>query len=322
MLNKLAPQCFLVFTMIAGTNAHAQSPVLDLPESRCNLREAVAALHFQSVERRAAIAEQMLPVVDNLKAVTEKVKDNNRPVGDQLSTADVDKFSRYSQQIQTMQLSSLIESRRLWDLSAIETMAMLADQEYRWSKTPKENTDDAIYHASYQVIKLISSKLEVTEPKTKQCTLEYALHKLAQEPISKLEPLLPQVPAASSYYKSLTTKYKTDPIDRKKLTTAERVKYDEYENNVFSIFRKNYSYVKDIQSIKVMANALELMYQANMQDIALSGGSIDAIGKTIQRNIQKNAYDEPTQLALGMWTKINEKIPSEDVQNWQKNTTR
>lgn len=311
-------KCLLAILM-GGTQAvFAQASISDLPDGRCTLKEVIGHLKYQSIERRAAIAEQTLPLLSSIEALVNKVKDKDRPVGEQLSRPDLDKFSRSSQQLQTMQLTSLVESRRLRDLHAIERMAILADQEYRWSQTPKEGSNDAVFQAAYQLIRLTNSKLELTEPKTNQCTLEYALHKEALEPLAKLDALLPRAQEASSYYKSLTSKYKIDPIDSTKLTAAERSKYDDYENNTLSLFKKHYSYVKNIQSIKVMAKALEFMHQASLQDIAISGGSFDAVGKTIQRNIQNKNYDEATQLAIGIWTKINEKVPSQEVQDWAK----
>jgi hypothetical protein len=302
----LGIKCLLAVLM-GGTQAvFAQASISDLPDSRCTLKEVIGHLQYQSIERRAAIAEQTMPLLSSIEVLLEKVKVKDKPVGEQLSRSDLDKFSRSSQQLQTMQLTSLIESRRLRDLNAIVRMAILADQEYRWSQTPKDGSNDAIYHAAYQLIILASPKLELTEPKTNQCTLEYALH------------ILPRVQEASSYYRSLISKYKIDPIDSTKLTATERTKYDDYENNVLSLFRKHYSYIKNIQSIKVMARALEFMHQASLQDIAIGGGSFDTVGKTIQRNIQNKNYDESTQLAIGIWTKINEKIPSQDVQDWAK----
>ena len=316
-----AIKCLTVIVTALHSVSFAQAPVIDLPERRCTLQEVIGHLQFQSIDRRAAIAEQTLPLLKTVEALNNKGKDPGKPIGEQLSIPDLEIFSRASQRMQTMQLTSLMESRRLRDLKAIERMAILADQEYRWTQTPKDGTDDAVYHAAYQVIKLLSKNLELTEPKTKQCTLEFALHKQMLEPTAKLEPLLPQVPDASSFVKSLNSKYKMDPIDRKRLTASERAKYDDLETNLFSVFRKNYEYMRDIQSIKVMANALELMHQASLQDIAIGGGSFDAVGKTIQRNIQNKAYDESTQLAMGMWTKINEKIPSQDITDWKKLTS-
>jgi hypothetical protein len=315
-------QCLTAILTALHSASFAQAPVIDLPERRCTLQEVIGHLQFQSFERRAAIAEQTLPLLKTVEALNNKAKDPKKPIGEQLSIPDLEKFSRASQQMQTMQLTSLMESRRLRDLKAIERMAILADQEYRWTQTPKDGTDDAAYHSAYQVIKLVSKNLELSEPKTKQCTLEFALHKQMLEPTVKLEPLLPQLPAASSFVKSLNSKYKMDPIDRKKLTASDRAKYDDLETNLFSVFRKNYEYMKDIESIKVLASALELMHQASMQDIAIGGGSFDVVGKTIQRNIQNKAYDESTQLAMGMWTKINERIPSQDVTDWKKFSTK
>lgn len=308
---------FSFLLMGLGGDAIAQSLVLDLPDGRCVVQETISVLHFQSVERRAAIAKQMLPVVENLRVLSEKTKDPSKSVGSQLSMEDRDKFSRLSQQIQTMQLTSLMESRRIRDLEAIERMAIISDQEYRWSKLPKEQTDDYIFYSAFKLLNL-TGNLSLSEPKTAQCTLEFALHKLASESLAKITPILGQVSEASGFYKSLMGKYKFETIDRKKLNASDRAKYDDYENKVMIFFRKNYTHIQDIEAIKLLAKSLELMHQANLQDVAIGGGSFDAIGQTIQRNINNKNYDEATQLAMGIWTKVNEKIPSQDVQDWQK----
>lgn len=308
---------FLFVLFVFPISASAQSSVLNLSENDCTLNEVINRLKFQSIERRGDISEQTLTVLKTLEALTEKVTDNSKPIGSQLSLEDADKFSRSSQQIQSMKLTLMMEGRRLRDLEAVERMAILADQGYRFSQTPSEGTNDAVYQAGYLFVKLASEKLKITEPKNSQCTLEFALHKQALEPLSKLDPLLPKVQEASDYVQFLQSKYKMRPIDKKRLSTAERSKYSGVENTL-NIVKKNYGYIKDIQAIKVLAKALELMHQASLQDIVNSGGSINAIGKTVQRNIQNNSYDEPTILAMGVWTKINEKIPSQDVQDFKE----
>lgn len=317
--SKIIALCFSTLLFVFPISASAQNSIQNLSVNDCTLNEVINRLKFQSIQRRADISEQSLIALRTISTLIEKATDDSKPVGSQLSLEDNDKFSRSSQQVQTMKLSLLMESRRIRDLEAIERMVILADQDYRFSQTPNDGTNDAVYRAGYQFVKLSSGKLEMTEPKTNQCTLEFALHKQSLEPLAKLDPLMPKVQEASNYIDFLSSKYKMATIDENKISAIERNKLRDIKNSLV-IVKTNYEYVRDIQAIKILAQALELMHQAGLQDIAIGGGAIEAIGKTIQRNIQNNNYDESTKLAMSVWTRINEKIPSQDIQDFQELT--
>jgi len=91
-------------------------------------------------------------------------------------------------------------------------------------------------------------------------------------------------------------------------------KVNELINGVIEPMQRHVVFTKDIEHIKLMARASEISYESNIQDIAFSGGDFEAIGTTIRRRSENNEFDENTRFALGLWVKINEKIPSEYLQ--------
>jgi hypothetical protein len=85
----------------------------------CTVDEAVATLRFNEIQYRGDRAKQQQIVLNGLKRINEKAKDNSRPIGEQLSSADVAEFSRLQQRFQTVQLYNLIESGYVRDARVI-----------------------------------------------------------------------------------------------------------------------------------------------------------------------------------------------------------
>jgi len=292
--------------------------VSDLSLERCEFREVIARMQYESIEKAAAIAEQSLPVLKQLEQINVKAKIPGKPLQDQLDPQDIAKFTELSQRLQTTQIAQLMESRRQRDLMVIEKMVMLADREYRWQDHPSEKDPDYLIYASIQLLRFTVKKDDITVPAAPICSLEFALHSIENEPIGKINASKDQLDSATISLKSILAKYRMDKLDRSRLSKADLEKVNELQNKVFKPLERQSTFIKDLEHIKLMARASEIMYEANKQDIAFGGGDVNAIGKTLQRRSKNNEFDEDTQIAIGLWTKINEKIPSEVVQEWSE----
>ena len=76
--------------------------------------------------------------------------------------------------------------------------------------------------------------------------------------------------------------------------------------------------ITDLENIKTMARASDIVYEADQRDVTFSGGDMKAIGTTISNKAAANAYDKRTAFAIGLWRKINEKIPADVTRDWEK----
>jgi hypothetical protein len=287
----------------------------DLSVEHCEFRHVIARMQFESVEKAAAIAEQALPVLKQLEQITNKATHPDKPIKDQLSTEDIVKFTELRERLKTTQIAQLMESRRQRDLMVIEKMTMIADREYRWNDHPAESDPDFIIYSALQLLRFTVKQDDITVPTVQSCTLDYALHLIENEAIEKLNSIK-GLDSAISSIKSILAKYGMEKLDRSRLSKADLEKINELENNILNPAERHRSFIKDLENIKLMARASEIMYEANKQDIAFGGGDLDAIGKTIQRKSKNKEFDEDIQLAIGFWTMINKKIPSQIVQDW------
>jgi len=314
-MKRIAALLIVLIPVVAGA-AEQGMKVSDLPLERCELREVIARKHFESIETAAAIAEQTLPLLKQLEEIISKAIVSYKPIKDQLSSDDIGKFSELSQHLKSVQLSRLMESRRQRDLKVIEKMVMISDREYRWQEQPKEKNPDFIIYSALQLLRLTIKENNISTPTSTTCTLEYALHSVENEAIKKLNAGSTRLNTAINELKSILAKYGMDELDRSRLSKSDLKKVNELMSGVISPMQRHNEFIQDMEHIKLMARASDITYESNKQDISFSGGDIAAIGKTIQRRNKSNEFDEGTQIAIGLWTKINEKIPGDIVNEW------
>ena len=292
--------------------------VADLPLDRCELQEVIARMSFESIQNIAVIAEQSMLILDQIGQINSKATIPNKPIGDQLSPEDIAKFAELGQRQKTLTLAQLIESRRQRDLIVIEKMTMLADQNYRWKTEPKEDTQDYIVYSFLALLQLSVVYLDdpIFAPTSPICNLDHALYSHEEIAITKYNEGNEKLNISMKEINEINAKYGTEKIDRSLLSKSDLKNVNEITNNVFKPMQRHANFIKDIENIKLMGHASEIMYESTKQDIAFGGGDVEAIGQTIKRKTEKNEFDENTIIALGIWSLINEKIPSDVVQQW------
>ncbi|MEM5537541.1 hypothetical protein WNY58_14220 [Neptuniibacter pectenicola] len=314
-MNRVIALLFFMLPVIAGA-AERGMKVSDLSLGRCELREVIARKQFESTDRAAAIAEQTLPLLKELEVINSKGTVPNKPIKDQLSADDIGKFAELSQRLKSAQISQLMESRRERDLKVMERMVMIADRDYRWQEQPEEKDPDFIIYSAIQLLRFTVKDVNINAPTSSMCTLEYALHSLETEAIDKLNSGNAQLETAIKQFRSILAKYGMEKLDRSRLSKKELETVNDLMNGVIRPMQRHGDFIKDIENIKLMARASDITYESNKQDIAFSGGDISAIGATIQRRNKNNEFTENMQIALGLWIKINEKIPADIVNEW------
>jgi hypothetical protein len=255
-----------------------------------------------------------------MNALVDKVQIPDKPIGDQLSPSDSARFSEIRQRMATMQIASLIESRRERDLRVIQHLTQIADMNYRWQQSIDDEKDPQ--YILQQVLSLWritenghKQKIRVTEPDVTKCSLVYALHRVEEEPLRKLSRM--DLTQASATFEKLAARYGR-PIDRDKLAEGDRNAFDDVMNNVMQPAARERKFIHDMEYIKIMARASAILYDANSREVAFGGGSTEAIGVTIQDKIKAKEYDDLTIFAFGVWRIVNEKVPADILKDWEK----
>jgi hypothetical protein len=86
----------------------------------CTVESAVGDKTLASLQTEGDRAEQSLKVLGRLRALALKAKEPKKPVGEQLTLAEADEFSRLTQRQAAMTLQSLVESSYQRDLRVIK----------------------------------------------------------------------------------------------------------------------------------------------------------------------------------------------------------
>lgn len=289
--------------------------VAALPIDRCELGEVAARLRLVSTDKMAAISEQVIPILEEISQLNSSATDSSKSVGEQLSRDDVGRWAKLTQRFHTMNLSQMIESRVQRDLDVIEKLVIVADQEYRWHKIPNEDDPDYVYHAIIQLLRMLAKVENTSESDTSVCSLNLAIHSLENEPMSRLHEGINQIDYFNSELDAILAKYGMTELDKSKLKSQDLEHVNGLINNIVLPLQVPRQFVADIENIKLMARASRIMYEENKQDIAFSGGDTKAIGMSLQRKMENGELDNNTQTAIGLWTKINEKIPCDFIKS-------
>lgn len=310
------PLLFFPMVLLA---ADLGSKVPALPLDRCQFREVISIMLAESHIRSGAIAEQTLPVLRQLEYLSAKGINPEIPLKNQLSSDELIRFSELRHQLRSIQLANLFESHHQRNLMVIEKMATLADREYQFQDYPSENDPDFIIYASLQALRLLLKQGNdhlITTPSVPHCTLDRSLHSIAVRAIYKLNAYGDQLEDALRSVNAILGKYGLKKIDRSRLSKSDLEKITELKRSIIIPAEIEMTFIEDIENIRLMAKAAELMYEGNKQDIAFGGGDINAIGATLNRRRENNEIDDKTWITLQLWTRISEKLPSEVSKRW------
>ena len=120
----------------------------------CTVESAVGDKTFASIQSDGDRAEQSLKVLGRLRALTLKAKDPKKPVGEQLTVAEADEFSRLTQRQAAMTLQSLIESSYQRDLRVIKQTFDVANGLYLNGREPSEKDPQSYYFGLLSALRM------------------------------------------------------------------------------------------------------------------------------------------------------------------------
>lgn len=303
---------FTIFTTQTYSN-DKYSTIDNIPLRQCKLQNVAALLILQSIKREAVISTNLIKTLDELRNLSLKARDSKKPIGEQLSITDLAKFSKAFQQVQTMKMANLVESRYQRDLRLIQKLTEIADNYYRWEKLPDENSKDILYAAILFSWRNEMESKDFTRNTSNKCTLDYSLYLIELEPAKKLSNIFPVIKAGVERVNQIYAKYNVKEKTFTILNEEDKKEVSSIREAIIVPARNEDFYLTDLENIRHFAKISELIYQSYMKHILYSGGNIEIVISTIENLIKSGEVNQEDEKMLRYWQLINEKFPSDEI---------
>jgi hypothetical protein len=295
-LSRIAVACW-----ICAVAAHASAA------TKCSVESAASQVALDEDMISARIAKVMNPKLEELLKLTSTAKDPVKPLADQLSTREAGRFAEISQEIKGLRLSSFVESARSRDAGVIAQMFSTAWTRYvdPTAPAPKEDNFPGLIVLMMRFgLPNIDAQLAPVKPG--ECTIESALTLAENESIQRQidDPVAARDVIVLT---SLKTKYGADvakwdkKMSPKDIRTLRRI-MTEMQPSI-----RDRSLSQDLQNILDWWRVAELVYTTDKEDLSTYGSDMVALGNTLKA---KQGLDQRTKIMIGLWGKINEKVPS------------
>lgn len=311
-MNRIIYLNWLVLIVCSTSFAAESDPyeISKLSFKDCAFQTVKNQLWMQSMKNEAEIAKNTIKVMEEFKKIAGKAPNTTQPIGEQLNPSDLSRFGELRNQNIQLSTASLTESKRKRDLDFIERAVILADSMYRFGELPKDESDKKILAIVIQTLQFNDNSLKVSVPDKKECSLDMALARLEDEPLSKLNQLDDKNQSAEvlNYLNYLVKKYKTPSVDVSKLNTEELTKYNSYVKSYIKPASDLEEQIKFFEMLKAFEKASEIMYTSRKQD-AMYGS--ENVSKTYSKNADAGLYDAVTTSAIKALIYIDKVIPSD-----------
>jgi hypothetical protein len=306
-----------LFALLFASLCSAEEPasVTSRKLADCTVPEVVSIESYEANRRAADLAPAILPLIDKMKALANKAPDPKRSVGEQLSGKDNEEFGEIRSRMMTLQWHELIESRYEKHLELIETMTESVDTIYRWGRYPDAKDPNLMADVTPSALQQLEPIKTFDAPKEEHCTLIWALHMQEQPSLVALND--PSLDAASNQTNQLSRKYHTDHLDRSVMSRDDQQILDEVQT-VITRMQREESHAEQIEQIKTMAEAADLIYQVSMKDFDRSGGDPDASIDTLQQMKKDGTLTTRMAQRIAAWSKLDEKYPSDQALGLQE----
>lgn len=277
----------------------------------CTVESTTSEIFGHVVEIEGRSAKAMMPLLTELQTLTEKAKDPKKPIGAQLSVHDSQRFTEIADQMKSVRLSNFVESAHSRDAIFVEQMFQTAWTLYNSPGAAPPSTD--VPGAFLVTMRLLFPSVEPDSVMTpSSCTVESAL--TAAEVDAETRAINdPAIARDFPVMQQLQAKYGVAPggaFDPSKVTPDDsRVLHRIALSMQVAVQEQHLA--QDIKNILDWWRMANLVYETRKEDIATYGPDMRALGNTIES--QQGSFDDRTKIMLGLWGKVNERVPSDDV---------
>ena len=288
----------------------------------CPLEEAMKRLEDYNVTLNAKIAQEQMPILTEMQALTQKAKNPALPTGAQLAKADQERFQQLREQMLAFQVQVIANSGYLRDSRVIARAAKIA-HDLNMGRTIDEKDPDFFY---YSIVGLLSIQypqdhVEITAPQDKECSVVSGLH-FDEQLTLKAANQLPYK-EASDRLKVFAQRY---GLDTKQDGWIERIpnlpekQSARLDMGTVAQGQRMLDYINNIENLKSLARVSILGFQSDLEDIrgAHTEQELSKIGLGWTERAKN--YDERTQILAGLLNMIAQKVPSDSMIETQGRT--
>jgi hypothetical protein len=280
----------------------------------CDLPHAVMQVSMRNIETQGALAQAKKEQLNEINRLASKAVKPDVAVGDQLSRDDVVLFEKARERLISTGMRGLIESRRERDANVLLQLVQVSDKNYRYQDEVPKGRSDYVYQEILRLFRTIEKdhprKQEVSSPAGEGCSLDRALYSVEEQGLAVVNSM--DLRPASDTLHQLQQRYKTEQIERSELSDADRATYDKVLQTLIYPYQRALQFVGDLEDIRILARASQLIYENDKRDLDLSGGDASKVGATTADFVSKAHPDELTILALALLRdKIDKDLPSQ-----------
>lgn len=288
----------------------------------CPLEEAMKRLEDYNVTLNAKIAQEQMPILTEMQALTQKAKNPALPTGAQLAKADQERFQQLREQMLAFQAQVIVNSGYLRDSRVIARAAKIA-HDLNMGRTIDEKDPDFFYYSIVVILSMQYPKdqVEVTTPQDKECSVVSGLHFDEQLTLKEANQL--PYKEASDQLKVFAQRY---GLDTKQDGWVERIpnlpekQSAKLDMGTVAQGQRMLDYINNIENLKSLARVSILGFQSDLEDIrgAHTEQELSKIGLGWTERAKN--YDERTQILAGLLNMIAQKVPSNSMIETQGRT--
>jgi hypothetical protein len=188
------------------------------------------------------------------------------------------------------------------------------DKNYRWYTPIPENSPDHVYQDVINIFPALTpqnANEQVTIPPNQTCTVQVALFKIESEATAKLNKIS-QTENAEHFLtviQEMTKRYHVENLNQAKLSQKDQKTLDDIKNEYIAPADHEQQFINNIEAIRLLDAASEMMFETGKQDLADSGGDGKKVGTSLGRKIQNHELSERMTRAIGLMGMIGDKFP-------------
>jgi hypothetical protein len=288
----------------------------------CPLEEAMKRLEDYNVTLNAKIAQEQMPILTEMQALTQKAKNPALPTGAQLAKADQDRFQQLREQMLAFQAQVIVNSGYLRDSRVIARAAKIA-HDLNLGRTIDEKDPDFFYYSIVVILSMQRPKdqVEITTPQDKECSVVSGLHFDEQLTLKTVNQL--PYKEASDRLKVFAQRYGLDTNQDgwvERIPNLPEKQSARLDMGTVAQGQRMLDYINNIENLKSLARVSILGFQSDMEDIrgAHTEQELSKIGLGWTERAKN--YDERTQILAGLLNMIAQKVPSDSMIETQGRT--
>lgn len=302
----------LLALMALPNCVRAEGPpgVESLAPADCTVSTVAMYVHMHDVERQGELAGQALPLIAEQQRIVAKAPKSGVAVGKQLSPDDSAAFSENRQKLISINGLKLLESNRARDANSVVQLTRIAVDNYKWNRRSEGASADAVYQAALDLMRLALPGIQLQEAtRNRTCSMDTALVLESLESHRKLGAL--DLDGAQQTLQSMSARHHMAPLDRNKLSLADREVFDRIQRGVLRQADTEVQFLRDIERIRWVERAADLTFDSGKADLADGGGDPMKIGNRVSRQAKAGELRDELMAGLAALRIIGEKVPSE-----------